>query len=219
MNAARAPLLDVDGLLRGEGVHAVGQGRPPIARLLATILLAGGLYGAVMGAFGLNGAQALYSALKLPLLVLVASAACLPNFYVVNLVLGLGSDFPDAWRGLLSAQATLAVTLAALSPLTACFYISTESYDAAKLMNFAMFAVATLAAQRTLARHYRPLLARDSRHRVALIAWPALYFFVAAQLAWVLRPFIGNPRLPTAFFRSPWWGNVYVDLGWALRGL
>jgi len=216
---ARAPLLDIDGLLRGEGRHVVGDGRLPVARLLATIVLGGALYGAVMGAFGLNGAQALYSAFKVPLLVLVASAVCLPNFYVVNLVLGLGPDFAAAFRGLLSAQATLAVALAALAPITATFYASTDSYDAAKLMNFVIFGVATLAAQRTLARHYRPLLARDRRHAVALAAWPALYFFVAGQLAYVLRPFIGNPRFPTTLFREHWWGNVYVDLWWAVRGL
>jgi hypothetical protein len=51
------------------------------------------------------------------------------------------------------------------------------------------------------------------------MAWPALYFFVAGQLAYVLRPFIGNPALPTSFLREHWWGNVYVDLLWAVRGL
>jgi hypothetical protein len=215
----RAPLLEVDALLRGEGRHAVGGGRLPVARLLLVLVACGALYGAVMGSFGGNALQALYSALKVPLLVLVASAVCLPNFYVVNLVLGLGPDFAAAFRGLLSAQATLAIALASLAPVTACLYLSTDSYALAKLFNFAIFAVATLAAQRTLARHYRPLLARDRRHAVALMAWPALYFFVAGQLAYVLRPFIGNPDLPTVLVRDHWWGNVYVDLLWAVRGL
>jgi hypothetical protein len=216
---ARAPLLDLEGLLRGEGRHAVGSGRPPVARLALTVLLCGAAYGAVMGSWGLDAEQALYSAVKLPLLVFAASLLCLPNFWVVNRVLGLAPDFLAACRGLLSAQATLAVALAALAPITALFYASTDSYDFAKLLNFALFGVATLAAQRTLARHYRPLLARDPRHRVALLAWPTLYFFVAGQMAYVLRPFIGNPRFETSFLRDPWWGNVYVDLAWAVRGL
>ena len=213
------PLLEIDALLRGEGRHAVGGWRLPVARLLAVLVGCSVLYGLVMGSFGGNALQAAWSGLKLPLLVLAASAMCLPNFYVVNLVLGLGSDFPAAFRGLLSAQATLAVALASLAPITACLYLSTDSYELAKLFNFGIFAVATLAAQRTLARHYRPLLARNRRHAVALVAWPTLYFFVAGQLAYVLRPFIGNPELPTTFLRQRWWGNVYVDLLWALRGL
>jgi len=216
---ARAPRLDLEGLLRGEGRHAVGQGDPPVAALALTVLLGGGLYGAVMGCFGLDAEQALYSAIKLPLLVFLSSLLCLPNFWVVNLLLGLGPDFAAACRGLMSAQATLAVALAALAPVTGFFYASTDSYEFAKLLNFAVFGMATFAAQRTLARHYRPLLARRRRHAVALVAWPTLYFFVAGQMAYVLRPFIGNPRLDTTFFRDPWWGNVYVDLWWAVRGL
>ena len=213
------PLLDVEGLLRGEGRHVVGAGRPPVARLALTVLLCGGLYGAVMGCWGRNPERAMYSATKLPLLVFASSLLCLPNFWVLNRLMGLAPDFGAACRGIMSAQATLAVALAALAPVTAFFYASTDSYELAKLLNFAVFGVATLAAQRTLARHYRPLLARDRRHLVALVAWPTLYFFVAAQMAYVLRPFIGNPRLDTTFFRAPWWGNVYVDLAWAVRGL
>lgn len=82
-----------------------------------------------------------------------------------------------------------------------------------------MFAFATLGAQRTLARHYKPLLAKAPRHRVALLIWPTLYFFVAAQLAYSLRPFVGNPNFPTEFLRDDWQGNAYVDLIWAVRGV
>jgi hypothetical protein len=212
-------MLDIDGLLRGTGRHGVGGGPVPWPRLLAILGLAGALYGAVMGSYGALLAQSLASAVKVPLLVLVASLVCLPNFYVVNLVLGLGGDFRAAFRGILSAQATFAVCLAALAPITALCYFTTSNYHTAKLANAAMFAVALLGAQQTLARHYRPLVARNGRHRVALLAWPALYFFVAAQLAYVLRPYVGNPEFPAEFLRTRWWGNVYVDLWWSVRGV
>jgi hypothetical protein len=211
-------LLGVEALLRGEGRHAIGGGAVPWGRLLVILLLAGGAYGAVLGSFGLRPEQALYSAIKVPALVVVASAVCLPNFFVVNTVLGLRHDFLAAFRGILSAQTTLAVALAALSPIVGFFYLATDNYHAAKLINGAAWIVALLAAQMTLARHYAPLVARDARHRVALLAWPALYFFVAGQLAYVLRPFLGNPGFPSEFLREHWWGNVYVDLWWAVRG-
>jgi hypothetical protein len=211
-------VLGVEALLRGEGRHAVGGGVVPWGRLLAILLLAGAAYGAVLGSFGLRPAQALYSAVKVPALVVIASAVCLPNFYVVNSVLGLRGDFAAAFRGILSAQATLAVALAGLSPMVGFFYLATDNYHVAKLINGAAWGVALLAAQMTLARHYRPLVLRDARHRVALLAWPALYFFVAGQLAYVLRPFLGNPGFPSEFLRQRWWGNVYVDLWWAVQG-
>ncbi len=211
-------MLALDELLRGRGRHAVGGGRVPWLSLAATIALAGGLYGAAMGSFGLVGAQALYSALKVPFLLVAACLVCLPNFYVVNAVLGLHGDFAAALRGILSAQATLAVVLAALAPVTLFFYASADDYHAAKLLNGAMFALGSLGAQVTLARHYRPLVAKNARHRVALRCWPLLYVFVAVQLAYVLRPFVGHPAFPSEFLRERWWGNVYVDLLWAVRG-
>jgi len=32
------------------------------------------------------------------------------------------------------------------------------------------------------------------------------------QMAWVLRPFVGNPDLPVTFFREEQWGNAYVEV-------
>jgi len=209
---------DVADLLGARGRYAVGGGPLPLGRLLAIVVLGGALYGLAMGSFaGARGA--LYAALKVPLLVLGSAALCLPNFYVVNAVLGLADDLRAAVRGIVSAQATFAVVLASLSPVTLFAYASTDDYHAAKLLNGAMFALASLGAQHTLARHYRPLLARDARHRAALVVWPLLYLFVAAQLAYALRPFVGNPRFPTELLRDDWLGNVYLDLYWSVRGL
>lgn len=204
-------------LLRARGVFAVGAGRLPWGRLALAVALGGGTYGAAMGSFA--GAEAaLYAALKVPILAAGSLLLCLPSFYVVNAVLGLAGDLRAATRAVVSAQATLAVALASLAPLIVFAYASSDDYHGAKLLNGACFALAGLAAQRTLARQCLPLLARDRRHRAALLAWPPLYFFVATQLAYALRPFVGNPAFPTEFLRDDWMGNVYIDLYWALRG-
>jgi hypothetical protein len=81
----------------------------------------------------------------------------------------------------------------------------------AQLFNLAMFAVASAAAQVVLWRGYRPLIARDRRHRVLAWAWLLLYSFVAVQMAWVLRPFIGYPDSRVQFFRDePLSDNAYM---------
>ena len=74
------------------------------------------------------------------------------------------------------------------------------------------FLVAAVAGQLTLSRQYAQLIAKNPRHRVGRAAWLALYLFVAIQMAWVLRPFIGDPSLPTRFFRAGAWGNAYVEV-------
>jgi hypothetical protein len=40
--------------------------------------------------------------------------------------------------------------------------------------------------------------------------WLVIYIFVAIQMAWVLRPFVGDPGAPIEFFRRESWGNAYV---------
>ena len=75
-----------------------------------------------------------------------------------------------------------------------------------------MFGVASVAAQWMLRRFYRPLIARNPRHRLLLRTWLVIYAFVGIQMAWVLRPFVGAPHAPTRFFRQEAWGNAYVEL-------
>ncbi len=63
-----------------------------------------------------------------------------------------------------------------------------------------------------LRRAYRPLIARDVRHRSLMRGWLLIYAFVGIQMAWVLRPFVGSPTSPTRFFRAEAWGNAYVEV-------
>lgn len=203
-------IAEINGLLRAEGRYAVGAERVPAARLLLLLVGCCFLYGAVMGARDARAAQALFSGLKVPLLLVAATLVCLPNFYVVNTVLGLRSDFASALRAVLAAQATMAVMLAALAPVTLVAYQTSANYRWAVFVNGVLFAVATLFGQESLGRHYRPLIRRNRRHLIGRFAWVALYIFVAIQLAWVLRPFIGDPSMPTRFFREEAWSNAYV---------
>ena len=75
-----------------------------------------------------------------------------------------------------------------------------------------MFTVASVSAQWVLRRRYAPLITRNKRHRLMLRAWLGVYAFVGIQMAWVLRPFIGQPGRPVTFFREDTWGNAYVIL-------
>lgn len=193
------------------------RGRPTDVRvgsLLGLLVAFGLVYGAAMGTFtGLwdgRPLQLLYSAVKVPLLLGVSFAVALPSFFALNTILGLRDDFAEAARAVAGAQATLAIVLAALAPLTIWFYAGTTDYDGALLWNGAMFLVAAGAGQVALRRAYRPLVARSPRHKLMMWAWGGCYAFVAIQAAWVLRPFVGAPGRPTQFFRDDMWGNAYV---------
>jgi len=203
-------IAEVDRFLRGTGRYAVRETAVPWLALAAFLLLGGFVYGAAMGLFDVRALQALYSGMKVPLLLVVSSVICLPSFYVLNTVLGLRDDFVPALRGVISAQATMAVALASLAPMPLFLYAGSSNYDFALLFNGGMFLVAAIAGQVTLARHYRPLIEKSPRHRIGRVAWLVLYVFVAIQMAWVLRPFLGSPSLPTTFFREEAWDNAYI---------
>jgi hypothetical protein len=214
----RAFFQTVDDFLRGKGIFAIDA--PLLGRLrwlLAFLLICGLLYGAVMGTYsGLKPGrlhQLLYSGVKVPLLLLATFGLCLPSFFVLNMLAGLRDDFGEVFRALVATQSCITVALAALAPITAFWYVSCADYDLIILFNMVMFGVASGGAQIVVRRYYRPLIYREPRHRHLLWAWFFLYGFVGIQMGWVLRPFIGNPEAPVAFFRAGAWGNAYVVVG------
>src|SRR5436190_23133931 len=85
----------VEAFLQSLGIRSR---RPPSWRaLVISILIAGPLYGAIMGSYAYgSGADrwlmVLYAAAKMPMLILVTSLLCLPGFFVLTTVLGLRED-------------------------------------------------------------------------------------------------------------------------------
>ena len=203
-------IAEFDGLLRAEGRYAVGRGRVPVLQLALILAVCGFLYGVGMGFFGARPRQALYSGIKVPILLAVGTAFCLPSFFVLNTLLGLRDDFSAAIRAVLAAQATVAVALFSLLPVTLFVYFSKCNYEQAVFFNGICFMLATLAGQRTLSRHYAPLVQADPRHNIGRWSWIVLYIFVVIQLAWVLRPFVGWSGMDVSFFRQEAWSNAYV---------
>jgi hypothetical protein len=197
-------LNSADRVLRGQA------SRPP----WALAVFCGLLYGAVMGTFGGvegdRGLQVVYSAAKVPMLLLATVFLSLPSFFVLNTLFGLRDDFREALRAVVASQAALAIVLVSCAPLTLFWYASSADYQAAILFNALMFGTASIAAQGVLRRSYRRLIARNHRHRVILRGWLLIYAFVGIQLGWTLRPFIGDPARPIRFLRGGELENAYV---------
>ena len=211
-------LVRADILLRGNlpKSPAAGSARTVFHTALLVALF-GATYGAAMGTFGgiygQRALQPLYSAIKVPILQLATFAICVPSFFVFNTLIGLRRDFVDVMSALVSTQAIFSILLAALAPLAAVWYTADRDYEHAVLFNGVMFAIACFAAQRRLRQEYRLLIQRDARHRRLLWLWLILFAFVSIQMAWVLRPFIGDPEGPVRFFRDEKWQNAHVIVG------
>ena len=221
-------MLNAAGLLRtglsAPGVPVDESPRASTGQLLLAIVMYGVVYGAAMGTFsGVAGdrwQQVIYSASKVPLLLVVTFVISLPSFFVLNTLFGLRADFGRSIGALLATQAVLTIVLASLAPLIIVCYASLTDYSIAVLLNAMMFAIASFAAQGFLRRLYRPLIARNPRHRLLLRGWLVIYAFVGVQMGWVLRPFIGDPTRSPQFFREgAWEGNAYIVILELLRSL
>ena len=221
---SRALLAGAEEILRS---GTAGQPAPRVddagawARPLFFFLVCASCYGALMGTFGgFHGDRiwmVLFSAIKVPLLLIVTGAVCLPSFFVLNTLFGLREDFPQVMRALMMTQAGFAIILLSFAPFTLFWYASSADYDASTLFNAMIFAAASLTAQWLLGRHYRPLIARQPRHRILHRVWLVLFAFVGIQTAWILRPFVGMPNAPAQFLRAESWGNAYVEIAHKMR--
>ena len=205
-------LLQVDRVLRGE--DEVGTPAQLIRRWLATIITFGFLYGAAMGSFQCfspqRSIQVVFAGVKVPLLLSITFSLCIPGFFVFNTLMGLRDDFGKVVRAIVTAQMGMTILLSALAPITILWNVGSENHTQTILFNAVMFGVALVGSQILLRRHYRPLIAKDTRHRLLLAGWGFLYAFTGIQLAWVLRPFIASPERPITFFREDSWGNAYI---------
>ena len=207
----------VDDVLRRRIPNAGRQAAGTTRRLSLLLLCLAMGYGACMGSFSGEAYprawQVLYSAIKTPLLLLATFAIALPSFVVLNTLLGLRDDLRQALRAVAASQAGLTMVLVSLAPFTLFWYACSSSYRAATLFNAAMFAIAGFSGQYLLHENYRALAAKNPRHTFMRRAWLGVYAFVGIQMGWVLRPFIGDPKMPVTFFRAEAWDNADVIVG------
>ncbi len=184
------------------------------------IIVFGSVYGCIMGSFGgARPLQMLYSAVKVPLLLMATFVISLPSYFVISTLIGLRNDIAASTRAIIATQAGLSAVLGSLAPITLLWYFSIDDYQAAIVFNLVLFATSSLVAQYLLRSYYRPLIEANHRHRLMMWIWLTIYGFVGVQMAWVLRPFIGNPETPTTFFRQGAWGNAYTELARTFSGL
>ena len=53
--------------------------------------------------------------------------------------------------------------------------------------------------------------------RTVVRCWVVVFALVGAQMAWVLRPFVGALGAPVQFFREDGWGNAYTVVARLIR--
>lgn len=183
------------------------------------------LYGAVMGATNLLQATPSFSlterclmilitAVKVPALFLLTLFIVLWPIYMSNAFWGARLSFIKVLVVMLASTAVMAVMLASMASVAFFFALTTASYHFIKLLHVAFFIYAGATGLGFLTRCLATISADSGRRTPSLlfVGWLILYMFVGAQMAWVLRPFVGSPGERFEVFR-PRSGNFYESVG------
>jgi hypothetical protein len=225
MSAQSGPVNphEISTLLRGDLTSIAGwieHGNVQrFARHVGVIILGAGLYGAAMG-WWRDPQQALYVAIKFPLIILLTAMG---NAFINGMLaplLGLNIPFRQSFSAILMSFTIAAAILGAFSPLIVFMVwnapdlvsksLSGLAYNFILLAHVAVIAFAGVTGN---VRLFQTLARLGDSGTVAfrvLVAWLAGNLFLGSQLSWILRPFIGSPTLPVEFFRkAAFHGNFF----------
>ena len=192
-----------------------------VAFCFVAVLLGAGAYGAVMGSWR-DAQQALYTGLKLPLVILLTTLGNgLLNGMLAPL-LGLNLGFRQSLMVVLLTFTITSIILGAFSPmalfivwntppLTATTRLASVEYGFLQLTLVLFIAVAGVLGNRALV----PLLRQWSPHaRTAprvLMAWLTVNLLLGSQICWVLRPFLWDPARPVEFIGPQHWRGSFYE--------
>lgn len=230
MQTHPASFADVPVLLRGEAGPARAWvdrlSRPRLATALAVIMLGTGLFGGAMGLWRAP-LQALYTAIKFPLIIFLTTLGTALLNAMLAPLLGLNLRFAQSLAAVLMSFTIFALIVGSFSPLMLFLIWNTAPYEPGasivpyrfmQLAQVGIIAFAGIAAHVRLLQLLETLGGRKTVARKILCAWLAANLFLGSQLCWILRPLIGSPGLPTQFLRpDAFRGNFYETVFGAVR--
>ncbi len=191
---------------------------------IGIIIIGAGLYGAAMGCWR-DPMQALYTAIKFPLIILLTATANAMLNAMLAPLLGLNIPFRQSFLAILMSFTISGAILGSFAPLVAFVIwnsppMTTNVEQSAGPYSFILFTFVVIIAFAGITSNLRLLqLLRHlagGRRSVALgvlLAWLVGNLFFGTQLSWILRPFIGAPGMPVQFLRADaLHGNFYETI-------
>jgi hypothetical protein len=197
-----------------ERLSGVEHTRRMIADEIVLLTAFSSLYGLAMGSY--NGlAQAVSSAIKVPLLFMLTVLIAFPAFFMLQHALGSRLGFWQMLKILLAGFVMIALVMASFAPIVLFFLITGGDYSFLKLLHVAIFGLAGFFGMKMVLDGLKFCCEKKAIYPktgvVVFRFWIILLAFVGMQLAWNLRPFIGSRDLPFRVLRERE-GNFYVAI-------
>lgn len=164
--------------------------------------LAGGMaHGLTLG-IKRGGMQVLASILKAPLVPLATLGITGPLLYLVNAMRGGTGTVPQVAAVALLPMASAGLLVLAATPIL-LFFTASAKYQFLKRLHVGTFALLSIHGMGILLVAVNTVGAGSGIVKLSVVVpWIAAYAFVGAQMAWVLRPLLGEPKHPFEWFRK-----------------
>jgi hypothetical protein len=195
-----------------ELLSETGTSRQYVIKQVLLILLFSFLYGVVMGSYN-SFQQSLATGIKLPCLIFLSLIICFPALFVIQYMIGSTMKIFQMANIILSGFVVFTTIILSFSPIVIFFMITSENYAFLKLLHVAIFifsgifAVKTILSGLTFSCEKKNVYPKLGLNIFKI--WVFIIAFVSSQLAWNLRPFVGNHSMPFQIFREHE-SNFYV---------
>ena len=178
-------------------------------------------YGVVMGSYH-SVTQALAAGLKVGALMFLTLLICFPAFYVIQMLFGSRLRLHQMVSIVLSGFVLCGAIMLSFAPIVVFFLLTGGHYHFLQLLHIAIFALSGIFGMKMVVDALQYSCEKENvypRVGVAVFRfWVVILAFVGIQLAWNLRPFLGDRDCPFELFRD-YEGNFYTALIYAAQQL
>jgi hypothetical protein len=192
-----------------------------ILSLLLYLILLSSLYGIIMG--GYHGImQSIAAGVKLPILFCLTLLICFPAFFIIQSILGSRLRLTQVIAIVLSGFVLTTAIMISFAPVVVFFLLTGSNYYFLQLLHIAILALSGFFGMKTIVDALKFSCEKKNVYPQIGVAvfrfWVVILAFVGIQLAWNLRPFLGDRGEPFELFRK-YEGNFYTAIIYSIQQL
>jgi hypothetical protein len=190
-----------------------GVGRRILSQYLLLCLFSF-LYGIVMGSYH-GFLQAVTAGVKVSVMFSLVLLICFPAFFIIQFVLGSKLKLYQMTSIILSGFVLTTAIMVSFAPIVIIFLLTGSNYYFLQLLHISIFLLSGIFGMKTIIDALKFSCEKKSVYpQIGVVVfrfWVVILAFVGIQLAWNLRPFLGDRGQPFELFRK-YEGNFYAAL-------
>ena len=179
------------------------------------------LYGIVMGSYH-SFLQAVVAGVKVSLLFSLVLLLCFPAFFIIQFILGSKLKLHQMISIVLSGFILTTSIMMSFTPIVIFFVLTGSNYYFLQLLHISIFLLSGFFGMKIIVDALMFSCEKKNIYpRTGVVVfrfWVIIMVFVGIQLAWNLRPFLGDRGEPFVISRE-YEGNFYTALIYSCRQL